>query len=119
MPIFTQLFLAVLILIAGIAYSVICNDSGSIRINGSGTALDIMKPLLKVSRRVSTFVGIEMERPLAYGTYPRAKEISFVTTSKSNPATPKLISFICSPKGRAIAEHAEVPVTTEPVVAGH
>jgi len=281
MPIFAKLLLAVLVLIAGIAHPDICNASDNIRINGSGTALDMMKPLLAAYRKNNNVVSVEMGKPLgssgavkallagaldvavisrnltpdevangaqlrkfgktplviateknihksdittkelediyagnvgtwpngvkirlilrpktdadtqilrllspgmnnaisishtrpgmiiaitdpesysaimktpggvgtsgmnsviseklpltilslngvkpslktlANGTYPLSKDISFVTTSKPNPATRKLISFIYSPKGRAIAERAGVLVTTEPEVAGH
>jgi len=45
------------------------------------------------------------------GTYPLAKEISFVTTAKTSPATHKLIKFIFSPHGRAIAAKNGVIIT--------
>lgn len=48
---------------------------------------------------------------LANGTYPLAKEISIVTTAKTSPAVHKLISFMLSPQGRAIAAKTGVHVT--------
>jgi phosphate transport system substrate-binding protein len=49
---------------------------------------------------------------LANGTYPLAKEISIVTTSKTSPAAQKLISFMLSSQGRAIAGKTGVLVTS-------
>lgn len=50
-------------------------------------------------------------KTLAGGTYPLSKEISIVTTPKTPPAAHKLISFILSPQGRAIAGKTGVLVT--------
>lgn len=49
---------------------------------------------------------------LANGTYPLAKEISIVTSLKTPPAAQKLISFMNSSQGRAIAARNGVLVTT-------
>lgn len=51
-------------------------------------------------------------KTLANGTYQLAKEISIVTTAKTPPAAQKLISFMLSPQGRAIAAKAGVLVTS-------
>lgn len=52
---------------------------------------------------------------LASGAYPLSKEISIVTTPKTPPAAHKLISFMLSPAGRAIAAKTGVLVTTAAV----
>lgn len=49
---------------------------------------------------------------LASGAYPLAKEISIVTTRKTSHAAQKLISFMNSPQGRAIAAKNGVLVTS-------
>ena len=51
-------------------------------------------------------------KTLASGAYPLAKEISIVTTPKTPAAAHKLISFMLSPQGRAIAAKTGVLVTT-------
>ena len=51
-------------------------------------------------------------KTLASGAYPLAKEISIVTTPRTPPAAHKLISFMFSPQGRAIAAKTGVLVTT-------
>jgi phosphate transport system substrate-binding protein len=51
-------------------------------------------------------------KSLASGTYPLSKEISIVTTPRTPPAAHKLISFLLSPQGRAIASKTGVFVTT-------
>ena len=48
---------------------------------------------------------------IASGAYPFAKEISIVTTPRTPPAAHKLISFMLSPQGRAIAAKTGVHVT--------
>ncbi|ABB31023.1 extracellular solute-binding protein [Geobacter metallireducens RCH3] len=49
-------------------------------------------------------------KTLANGTYPLAKDIRFITTKHTPPATLKFIDFIYSPQGRAIAGKAGVLV---------
>jgi len=50
-------------------------------------------------------------KTVASGTYPLSKEISIVTTPGTPPAAHKLIRFLCSPQGRAIASKTGVLVT--------
>lgn len=50
-------------------------------------------------------------KTLASGAYPLSKEISIITTPKTSPAAHKLISFLLSPQGRAIAGKNGVLVT--------
>jgi phosphate transport system substrate-binding protein len=49
-------------------------------------------------------------KALASGAYPLAKEIGLVTTGRASPAALRLLDFICSPKGKAIAAKAGVLV---------
>jgi len=51
-------------------------------------------------------------KTLASGAYPLSKEISIVTTPKTSPTARRLISFLLSPQGRAIAAKTGVLVTT-------
>lgn len=61
---------------------------------------------------VLTLNGIKgTPKALADGTYPLAKDISFVTTSRISPAALKLLDFIYSSQGRAIAGKSGVQVT--------
>ena len=64
MPRFTHLFLVVLVLTAGIAHTGICHAADTIRINGSGSAIDMMKPLIKAYGKTNRNVRIVMEKPL-------------------------------------------------------
>ncbi|GAM07904.1 phosphate-binding protein PstS 1 precursor [Geobacter sp. OR-1] len=45
---------------------------------------------------------------LAAGSYPLAKEIRFITTSRTSAAAAKFLAFVYSAKGRAIAEKSGV-----------
>lgn len=51
-------------------------------------------------------------KTLASGAYPLSKEIRIVTNQKTSPATQKLINFLLSPQGRAIAGKTGVLVTS-------
>lgn len=64
MPRFTYLLLVVLVLTAGIAHTGICHAADTIRINGSGNALDMMKPLIDAYRKTNDGVRIDMNKPL-------------------------------------------------------
>lgn len=48
---------------------------------------------------------------LANGSYPLAKRIDFVVTSKSSPEALKFLEFVYSKQGRALAEKTGVLVT--------
>lgn len=50
---------------------------------------------------------------LAQGTYPLAKEIRFATTARSAASAAKLLAFIYSRKGRALAGKAGVLVLAD------
>ena len=52
-------------------------------------------------------------KTLANGTYPLAKDINFVTTSKLPQAAANFLDFIYSNKGRAIAEKMGVLITAD------
>ncbi|NPU84500.1 MAG: ABC transporter substrate-binding protein [Syntrophaceae bacterium] len=52
-------------------------------------------------------------KTLADGTYPLAKEISFVTTDRLSDAAAKFLDFVYSRKGRAIAEKHGVLFTAD------
>ncbi len=49
---------------AGILASNLCNAEDTIRINGSGSALDLMKPLIKAYQKTNRNVRFKMEKPL-------------------------------------------------------
>jgi phosphate transport system substrate-binding protein len=51
-------------------------------------------------------------KSLANGTYPLAKEISFVTTSRTTPDALKFLEFVYSSQGRAIADKSGVLVSS-------
>lgn len=51
---------------------------------------------------------------LANGSYPLAKRIDFVVTSKSSPEALKFLEFVYSKQGRALAEKTGVLVTASP-----
>jgi phosphate transport system substrate-binding protein len=56
---------------------------------------------------------IPSPKTLADGTYPLAKDISFVTTGKLPDAASRFLEFIYSNKGRAIAEKTGVLITAD------
>lgn len=89
------------------SYSTISKTPGGIGAAGMNSIISEKLPL--------TILSLNDVNPslktLASGAYPLAKEISFVTTSKTPPAVQNLISFIFSARGRAIAEKAGVLVT--------
>jgi phosphate transport system substrate-binding protein len=68
----------------------------------------------KLPLNVLTLNGVKSSREnLANGTYPLAKDISFVTTGKLPDAAEKFLSFVYSKKGRSIAEKAGVLITVD------
>ena len=68
----------------------------------------------KLPLNVLALNGVKPSREnLANGTYPLAKDISFVTTSKFPDAAEKFLSFIYSKKGRSIAEKTGVLITID------
>ncbi|MDD2270713.1 MAG: substrate-binding domain-containing protein [Desulfuromonadaceae bacterium] len=89
------------------SYATIKKTPGGIGATGMNSIISEKLPLTMLSLN-----GIKPSlKNLASGAYPLAKEISFVTTAKTTPATWKLIDFIFSAKGRAIAGKAGVLVT--------
>lgn len=54
---------------------------------------------------------------LASGTYPLVKEIHFIVTAATPPSAQRLIDFIFSPRGRAIAQKNGVLVLPRPAPA--
>jgi phosphate transport system substrate-binding protein len=66
----------------------------------------------KLAANSLTLNGIAAtQKTLSNGAYPLFKEISIVTTPKTTAAARKLISFMLSPQGRAIAGKTGVFVT--------
>ena len=61
---FTHLLFATLFLMSSITPAAICHAEDTIRINGSGSALDMMKPLINVYRKAHPDVRITMGKPL-------------------------------------------------------
>lgn len=89
------------------SYATIAKTPGSLGAAGLNSIISEKLPLAILSLN-----GVKPSlKTLASGAYPLAKEISFVTSSKTPPAAQKFISFIFSPQGRAIAEKAGVLVT--------
>lgn len=64
MPKFTHLFFATLFLVSSITHAAVCHAEDTIRINGSGSALDMMKPLINVYRKAHPDVLVTMRKPL-------------------------------------------------------
>ncbi len=56
--------LAVVFLTAGALSSNLCHAEDTIRINGSGSALDLMKPLIKAYQETNKNARFKMEKPL-------------------------------------------------------
>ncbi|NTV49065.1 MAG: ABC transporter substrate-binding protein [Geobacteraceae bacterium] len=64
MPRFILLLFAALFLTNSVALTCVCHAADTIRINGSGTALDMMKPLIKAYTKTHPNMRIMMEKPL-------------------------------------------------------
>lgn len=89
------------------AYATIKSTPGGIGTTALNSIISEKLPLTVLSLN-----GVKPSpKNLALGTYPLTKEISFVTTTKTTPASKKFINFIFSAQGRAIAEKAGVLVT--------
>ena len=89
------------------SYNTILKTPGSIGATAMNSIISEKLPLTMLSLN-----GINPSlKSLSSGAYPLAKEISFVTTAKTPPATQKFINFIFSTQGRSIAEKAGVLVT--------
>jgi phosphate transport system substrate-binding protein len=92
------------------AYGLIVKTPGGI--GASGLTSIIVE---RLSLKILALNGVKPSpKTLANGSYPLAKGISFVTTSRTPPAALKFIGFVHSPQGRAIAEKAGVLVTAGP-----
>src|SRR6185369_14985172 len=86
------------------AYSTVSNTPGGL---GSTSLVSIITEKLPLN--TLSLNGIRpTTKNLASGAYPLFKEISFVTTPRTNPAALKFIGFVYSAQGRAIAEKAGV-----------
>ena len=91
------------------AYSAVAKTPGGLGTTGLISIITEKLPL-----NVLSLNGIRpTPKNLASGAYPLFKEISFVTTARTPPATLKFISFVYSPQGRAIAEKVGVLVTAK------
>ena len=92
------------------SYSTIAKTPGSIGTTSLNSIISEKLPL-----NILSFNGIKPSlKAISNGSYPLAKEINFVTTTKTTPETKRLINYIFSPQGRAIAEKAGVLVTASP-----
>jgi len=89
------------------SYSAIARTPGGIGTTGMNSIISE-----KLHLKILSLNGIKPSlKTISNGTYPLAKEISFATTAKTPPAALKLINYIFSPRGRAIAEKSGVLVT--------
>ncbi len=90
------------------AYTTVSKVSGGLGATGLPSIITEKLPVTSL-----TLNGIEASpQTLASGAYPLAKEIIIVTSPKTPPAAKKLISFMLSAPGRAIAGKSGVLVTT-------
>ena len=90
------------------AYSTVAKTSGAL---GAAGMTSIITENLQVKSLTLNGVAASPQT-LASGAYPLSKEISIVTTPKTTPAAHKLISFMLSAQGRAIAAKSGVLVTS-------
>ena len=90
------------------AYTTVAKTSGALGAAGMTSLITE-----KLAVKSLTLNGVAASpQTLASGAYPLSKEISIVTTSKATPAAHKLISFMLSAQGRAIAAKSGVFVTS-------
>jgi phosphate transport system substrate-binding protein len=90
------------------AYAAVIKTPGGVGATGMTSIIVEKLPVASVSLN-----GVAASpQALASGAYPLAKEISIVTTLKTPPSAQKLISFMNSPQGRAIAAKNGVLVTS-------
>jgi phosphate transport system substrate-binding protein len=95
------------------AYTTISRTAGAVGASGL-TSLITGKPSLNA---LSLNGVAPTPQNLASGIYPLAKEISFVTGSRTPPEAQKFLNFVYSPQGRAIAAKSGVLVTGEKKVS--
>ena len=89
------------------AYSIVAKTPGGFGATGMTSVITEKLPVASL-----TLNGVPASpQTLANGTYPLSKEISIVTTPRTPPAAHKLINFMISPQGRAIAAKTGVHVT--------
>lgn len=90
------------------AYTMVSRTPGGFGATGMASIITEKIPVASL-----TLNGVAASpKNLASGAYPIAKEISIITTPRTPPAAHKLISFMLSPQGRAIAARTGVLVTT-------
>lgn len=88
------------------AYSAVVKTPGSFGATGMTSIITEKLPVAALSLN-----GVAPSpKTLANGSYPISKEIIFITTAKTSPAALKLVSFMLSPQGRAIAGKTGVHV---------
>lgn len=90
------------------AYSIVSKTPGGLGATGMTSIIAEKLPVASLKLNGVT----ASPQALASGAYPLSKEISIVTTPGTPPAAHKLISFMLSPPGRAIAGKTGVLVTT-------
>jgi phosphate transport system substrate-binding protein len=89
------------------AYSTVAKFPGGLGATGMTSIITEKLPVTSL-----TLNGVKASpKTLASGAYLLSKEISIVTTAKTPPAAKKLVNFILSDKGRAIAAAHGVHVT--------
>jgi phosphate transport system substrate-binding protein len=89
------------------AYQTVQKTPGALGASGLTSIITEKLPVVSLSLN-----GVKPSpAALGKGTYPLAKEISIITTAKTSPAAQKLVRFMLSPQGRAIAMKNGVIVT--------
>lgn len=88
------------------SYSAIARTPGGIGTTGMNSIIS-----KKLNLKILTLNGIKPTlKTISNGTYPLVKEINFSTTAKTSPTALRLIGYIFSPQGRAIAQKSGVLV---------
>jgi len=89
------------------AYATVAKTPGGLGAIGLTSIITEKIPVISL-----TLNGVTASpKSLASGAYPLAKEISIITSAKTPAAAQKLISFMLSPQGRAIAAKTGVLVS--------
>lgn len=108
------LLIPTLLSLAGLALAGVCQAADTIRINGSGSGLDLMRPLIAAYLNANKDVRIDMEKPLGSSGAVKALlagALDLVVSSK--PLKPEE-----SARGARMMEYGSTPlaIVTEPDV---
>lgn len=102
----TSSLMSIGLLMAGTLLSGICHGADTVRINGSGSALDLMKPLIEAYRKIDRNVRIEIRPPLGSSGAVKALlagALDLVVSSK--PLGPEEIA-----KGAQLRKYGRTPL---------